>query len=410
MDVVNRIGAAMAARLQALPVGARLLVGLMVIVAALSLAMLGSSPAPGPDMLLLGGDPLPPDQLPRVEAAFARAGLSDYQIDAGRVRIASDRNAAYMAAMAAADALPPNFSEILDKPLRESSPLMSRAQQEESIKIARQQALASIIQSMKGVQRAQVLYDRERKPGLAGGNNITASITVTMQRGEELQPPQVEALRKLLTGAIAGLEPRNVAVIDLGSGRSFSLDGVAPDSTPHVPAPASVGERRQVSLHDANADQPQRNMTAQTPLGSKLDAPSRAFDMAWEWVRRQARPLGMSGLALAAVVIAGAIARKRPSHVLAPAPSAEVMSATERPTWETTPAEAAAELPAAVLPKLESPLIATEQNDHASLLAAAVAPRTTRAKTRQRASLDTIVRDDPGAAARILRQWVGNTN
>jgi len=408
MDVASRWIPLLVKRLQAMSTAARLLAGSMVLVAIVSMAMLNSPEPPGPETVLLGGEALPPDQLPRIEAAFARAGLSDYRIAAGRVHIPSQRNAAYMAALAAADALPPNFSEILDKPLRQASPLMSRAQQEESIKIARQQALASIIQSMKGVQRAQVLYDREKKPGLAGGQNITASVTVTMQKGAELQPQQVEALRKLMAGAIAGLEPSNVAVIDLGSGRSFPPDGGDASGfgrSGEVAAMRSEDPPSQALGQSRTVEERRRVHSSAAPPDIAMQA--------WEWARRNMRALGMGGLALAGIVMVSAMARKGASPTQAQ-PMEVVIEQRAPESLEATPPQITPDRAAAVLPDRAADCDVSKRElamqEDAKSRSTPVAVRKPVEQRVERDDLGEVVRDDPHVAARVLRQWLGSPN
>ncbi|MCE9556316.1 MAG: hypothetical protein K8T91_23450 [Planctomycetes bacterium] len=287
MEVLNKSFSALADRFRTMSAAARLMAGLLLIVAVTCVGLLASRQPKSADMLMLSGEAIAPDQLPRTEAAFAKAGLSDYQIEAGRIRIPRSRNAAYMAALAAADALPANFGDILDKPLRQANPLMSRSQQEEMIKVARQNALASIIQKMKGVERAAVLYDREKKPGLGGGERVTASVTVQMQDKLDIQPEQVESLRRLLSGAIAGLKPHDIAVIDLNSGRSFTIDSSADRAAQdrYTDSKRQLEQRWAAKLRDAlqfisglaisvdvelDPKSPQRPQTAAVSLGIPL--------------------------------------------------------------------------------------------------------------------------------------------
>ncbi|MCE9545091.1 MAG: hypothetical protein K8T25_06190 [Planctomycetia bacterium] len=183
---------------------------------------LNSAATPGPDSYLLEGVALSPSQLPAMEAAFGKAGLNDYQIEGHRIRIPHSKNAQYLTALTTAGALPPNFGSIMEAALKQTSPLATRSQQEETIKAARQNELALIIQSMKGIETAAVFYDVEKLSGLHAGQRVTASVMVKPADGQSLEIEQIESLRMLLAGAIAGLEPRNVTVTDLGSGRTYS--------------------------------------------------------------------------------------------------------------------------------------------------------------------------------------------
>ena len=52
-----------------------------------SLAYLFNNQVSGPDALLMGGEPFTASQLPAMEAAFAKAGLNDYEVEANRIRV-----------------------------------------------------------------------------------------------------------------------------------------------------------------------------------------------------------------------------------------------------------------------------------------------------------------------------------
>lgn len=484
MEVLNKSFAALADRLRTMSAVARLLAGLLLIVAITSIVLLASRQPKIANMLLLSGEVIAPDQLPRTEAAFAKAGLSDYQIEGGRIRIPRSRNAAYMAALAAADALPANFGDILDKPLRQANPLMSRTQQEEMIKVARQNALASIIQKMKGVERAAVLYDREKKPGLGGGETITASVTVQMQDKLELQREQVESLRRLLSGAIAGLKPHNIAVIDLNSFRSFNADSSADtavqdryadskhqieqrwiakirESLPFIPSVViSVDaehdsaspqrlQRATVSLsiplsyveqaagRQTSDKSPSGSLaTSQPEIVAKVESHVRNLfagqiagleprlkvivtvfpdvahaaepaltDEAWTWARQNASTLGLSGLAAVSLLVLGSIVRKRPSSA----------TAVNNPAYDHEPATS---WTANAVPTASTFNITEQTRDRIEteaelerLSQPSVTPaKHFRANPLLRDQLAEIVRDDPHAAARVLRAWIGGTN
>ena len=57
----------------------------------------------------MNGEPLPASDLPAMEAAFDKAKLNTLRIDGTRIRVPRGQQAAYMAALADAKALPHNF-------------------------------------------------------------------------------------------------------------------------------------------------------------------------------------------------------------------------------------------------------------------------------------------------------------
>ena len=98
---------------------------------------------------------------------------------------------------------------------------MSKDQQRELMKVAKQNELQDIIAAMKGVERASVLYDIQEKRGFGEQNIITASVSVKPLGSQPFEEERVPMLRHLVASAIAGLRPENVTVVDL-NGRHYA--------------------------------------------------------------------------------------------------------------------------------------------------------------------------------------------
>ena len=409
MEVFNKQCTALAERWRSMTVGSRFVAGLLVMVGILSIAFLADREAPQADMLLLGGETIAPDQLPRTEAAFAKAGLSDYQIEGGRIRIPRSRKSVYMAALAAGDALPRNFGDMLDNAVRQTNPLMSRAQQEEMIKIARQSELAAIIQKMKGVERASVIYDRVKKDGLRGGESITACVSVMLHENQSLQQEQVVSLRNLVSSSIAGLEPSKVTVIDLNCGRSFQE--VSTGNATVADIRADIAPKREPFASQANQT---ASVIRPDAIPTSVTTEPTATEVAWGWARRHQNTLGFGSLGLVSLLLLRSIAR--PSRTLpgcTPTASLPVdTAATSRAAFVTS--LSAADQTTADSATATSELALADKTPESPIQTAAqpeTYPRKTAlAEPLLRNELADLVRDDPHAAARVLRSWIGSPN
>ena len=208
-------------RFTVLPLAARVTAGGLLLLVLLGIGLLGRGSSPVAEDFLLGGEAIPPGQLPAVESAFAKAGLNDYALLDGRIRVPRDDKHRYVAALADAKVLPPSISEILDDAVRTGSPLETSQQKLERIKNARQRVLSQIVGSLRGIEHAMVLYDAEKKPGLAGGQKLTASVSVQPADEGAITIEQVRTIRNLVSAAIAGLLPEQVSVTDLNTGGNF---------------------------------------------------------------------------------------------------------------------------------------------------------------------------------------------
>jgi len=221
MDFLNQAFAQVSDLFRSMTVGARITAGLLLVVVVVSLGYLFNQRSSGPDDYLMNGEPIQASYIPAMEAAFADAGLSEYRVDGTRIRIPRGKSSLYMAALADADALPPNFHDFIDNSLDKGGVFETREVRQQRIKSARQQQLASIIQSMHDIQAAMVLYDEKEQPGIKRGKIITASVNVKPTGNRPLDADRVPALRNIVASAIAGLDPKMISVTDLNSGRNF---------------------------------------------------------------------------------------------------------------------------------------------------------------------------------------------
>jgi flagellar M-ring protein FliF len=220
MDFLNQAMAQARELFGSMTVGARITAGLLLAVLVVSLAFLFNRQAGGADDYLMNGEAFSASELPAMQAAFAKAGLTDFEVVGGRIRIPSGKDAAYMGALADAGALPPSFNSYLEKALSSDSIFMSSEDKRTRLKVAKQNELALILRSMQGIENASVIYDVQKGTGLDRRETITATVSVKPLGNQPLAPSRVPAIRNLVAGAIAGLDPSGVTVADL-NGRTY---------------------------------------------------------------------------------------------------------------------------------------------------------------------------------------------
>jgi flagellar M-ring protein FliF len=215
MDFLNRAFTQLSDLFRSMTPAARITTGLLLAVVVISLGYLFTYRVSGPDCDLMNGEPIPASYLPKMEAAFAKANLNQHEVRGAHILVPAGQKAAYMAALADADALPPNFGKALAAAINTGSLYESDRQRQERVKIALQEELALIISRMNGVESASVLYATETKGGLNRQTLTTASVAIKPLGSEELDPSKVSLIRHLVAGAIAGLKPENVTVAEL---------------------------------------------------------------------------------------------------------------------------------------------------------------------------------------------------
>jgi flagellar M-ring protein FliF len=233
MDFLNKSIAQLSELFRSMTPGARVTAGLLLAVVVVSVGYLFRQGTAGPDAYLFGGEALPDGQLVRIEAAIAQAGLSGSVREGNRIRVPAGQQAAYLAAVADADALPQNFNTILEDAIGKNGPWESAAAQRERLKVAKQQTLSEIVRKMSWVEDAVVLYDEQESRELgrvSPTKRMTASVNVQPAVSEMLDARRAKMLQKLVASAV-NMRPEDVNVTNLGDG---GLYGGGSDVSPEV--------------------------------------------------------------------------------------------------------------------------------------------------------------------------------
>lgn len=223
MGFVNQSIEQMRDLLTSMTPAARITVGLLLAVIGVSLAFLFEGYAGGADEYLFAGEFLSPREADRVEAAIASAGLTGYERDGGRIRVPKGQKAAYLAAVADGGALPANFDQVLEESL-DVGPFVDRATRQQRAKAARERQLSMIISQMSGIEEAKVLFDIREAHGF-GKEKVTATVSVQPGAGESLDSRRQRLIRGAVAGAIAGLTPSDVTILNLADGSSYDQSG-----------------------------------------------------------------------------------------------------------------------------------------------------------------------------------------
>jgi flagellar M-ring protein FliF len=227
MDFLNKAYAQVADVFKTMTPGSRIAVGLLLVAIVVALAYLFQYQVTSGEEYLLGGRPFYGDELTRAEAAFAKAGLSGSQIgDGNRIRIPRGQKEKYLAALAESSALPADFYKHLDEAAASDNPFSSSKSLEMRRWNAKQKELALIISRLKGISSATVQFDETASRGsLRAATQKRAMVAVQTLAGE-LDADQIKAIRNIVVGSYAGLNPEDVSINDITSGRTYTgVDG-----------------------------------------------------------------------------------------------------------------------------------------------------------------------------------------
>ncbi|MCH8840301.1 MAG: hypothetical protein IH831_06415, partial [Planctomycetes bacterium] len=229
MDFLNQATSQIRELFVSMTPAARVTALLLVGVILVSLGYLFQHHSAGPDDYLFNGEFLPASDVDRAEAAIAQAGLSDYERVGNRLRVPRGHKAEYLAAVADAGALPPNFHSLLEDAL-DLGPFVDPETRRQRMKAAREQQLSMIIRAMHGIEEAQVIYDMREPRGLSKTGQVTATVSVQPTPGEAIDARRMKMIKKAVAGAIVGLTLEKVMVVNLGDGTYLSDDSISSES------------------------------------------------------------------------------------------------------------------------------------------------------------------------------------
>jgi len=229
MDFINKAWTQIADVFKSLTPGTRIAAGLLAAAVVVGLFYLFQYQATGSNEFLLGGRPFVAEELTKAEAAFAKAGLSHWEVVEGsRIRVPQGKKSLYLAALGDSNALPADFYNYLDAAANSDNPFASNKSLDFKRSNAKQKELALIISRMRGIASATVHFDQVEKSGLRGDKFRTAMVSVK-PLGKELDGDQVKAIRTIVASAYAGLDKNSISITDTESGLTYGggADGTA---------------------------------------------------------------------------------------------------------------------------------------------------------------------------------------
>lgn len=336
MDVLNRMGLQLAALWRAMTPSSRLSSAAVLAAVVGGLAYLAHWQSSSTQTYLLGGHTFSIAEVHAVSAAFGKAGLKNFEIEGGQIKIPSDQLDIYLAAMADANVLPADFGDYLVKTIREQSPWQGPHLQEQAIRAARERVLGNAISKMQGIDSAQVFISVLDKPSFRGERLITASVDVKTLPDRPLELRQVRAIRSLVAGGTAGLKREQITVIDSNAGRDFAgddADAAPGDDDAYLARQEAYEQRFEEAIRRLLTNVPEATVSVHVELAQRgaippTRSPAPALDAA-----SAASPAALQGAANSRAKL-GVI----PAAATAPQ-SVEIAAGSENPVEPAAPVD-----------------------------------------------------------------------
>lgn len=244
MDALRRVIANIQTYLGQLPASGKLIIGLVVVIAALVLFVVSQVASKPTWVELLPGAPVTEQQ--QAIATLKTQGIG-YQTEGNKLMVAPGDEWAARAALSEAGKMPSDVSQLFKNILEKQTWHTSRYQSEQLYNLDLQSALGKMISGFTGVKGATVVVSAPEPNGLgAAVRKPSATASVTTGTGRPLTQQQVDAIANLVAGAKAGLDVLQVKVIDTVAGRERRATSPDQAATSTYMEHASAVERQMV--------------------------------------------------------------------------------------------------------------------------------------------------------------------
>lgn len=192
----------------------------LMVVAALALVIyLGRGPA---EEYLNAGKPFSADELKHAEEALRQAGLSQFHLDGQKILVPRSELTRYQAALLE-KGVRSDFGSEMEK-ATEGNFFASEKERQEKSELAKRRELAKILRAIPDIEDAIVIWERQKQKPFGGDAKVTCTISIRMRPARELTASLARSLRLAVSGAVFGLTPAGVTVLDVSSGRAIRDD------------------------------------------------------------------------------------------------------------------------------------------------------------------------------------------
>lgn len=222
MDRLRQLIVYVNSQMSLLTVSQRLAIGLCAALIAGSLLWLLQW-STQPDLTPLLSKDLTYAEMDAAETSL-KANKITYEVHGTRIFVSPAERHNALRVAHSAGAIPEGSLFDMEAMIKNQNPFQSPEAREYAQNYAKGNELAKILSTSPAVKSASVIVNPRSKRRLGGQSDTpTASVSVTLASGVEMSPEMVESFAKLVSGAVAGLKPYDVAITDARTLRSFSV-------------------------------------------------------------------------------------------------------------------------------------------------------------------------------------------
>ena len=219
-------------------------------------------------LVYLTSSSLSSSQLSQASACLDQLGQT-YHIKGSYILVEPAHKQDLLARMDFLSDLPQPVSGDYERQAGTSGLFLTETQRQSRSNLKREHDLAAQIRTFKGVRTAAVFLAGSSRQGFGRTRTQpSASVTISTDHDQPIDPLLAQAIRRTLAGAIDSLDPKNVSVIDTGNGQPVPLAFSAQDSANGESAPINLylpALRRQAETLEAQWEQKIRTKLSYIP-------------------------------------------------------------------------------------------------------------------------------------------------
>ena len=170
---------------------------------------------------LLAGKAFAAEELKQAQEAFQRAGLLEFEVDGGKIRVPKAQVTRYSAALMENGAMPAQYGDALLKMYKEAGLWATDSDRQKLMEVGKAQEIAKILSAITDVADAKVTFERAKRRAFGGESKVTALVSIRPRGGRQLSQTLANSIRVSVAGAVADLSAEDVVVLDSRSGQTF---------------------------------------------------------------------------------------------------------------------------------------------------------------------------------------------
>ena len=224
------------------------------------------------------------EDMQRMQLAFGKSGLNGFKVIEGNLMVPRSEHSAYLQSLSENDGIPRDLQTQNDT-LSSNNPFLSRSQQISLEKAQKKRQIRDMVVRLPFVDQAWFEMDQANSRSAFQRSKQSAVISIRPAPDATLNENNVDTVKRMIGGAIAGLDLSEIVVIDLSAGYAHQ-DSTDPSTTQQVRFQRIAFEQQRIyesRIREALKDYPGIDVTVQVDVSQ---APQKVDKVAVEPVLR----------------------------------------------------------------------------------------------------------------------------